>query len=76
MGLLTVAETAARLRVSDSTVYQLAKTGALPACRVGRRVVIDEDGLTAFLARNTTQPVTVTETVFVRRTRGVRSYAS
>ena len=48
--LLTVAEIAAVLRVSNMTVYRLIKAGELPALRVGKNYRIRTDDLDAFLA--------------------------
>jgi excisionase family DNA binding protein len=46
-GIMTIAEVAAYLRISQATVYRLAKEGQIPASRVGRlwrfrRDAIDE----------------------------------
>jgi excisionase family DNA binding protein len=51
--LLTVAEVARTLRVSNMTVYRLIKAGALPALRVGKNYRIREADLQAFLAVGT-----------------------
>ena len=48
--LLTVAEVAEVLRVSNMTVYRLIKAGELPALRVGKNYRIREDELEAFLS--------------------------
>ena len=48
--LLTVAEIAAVLRVSNMTVYRLIKAGDLPALRVGKNYRIREADLSTFLA--------------------------
>jgi excisionase family DNA binding protein len=48
--LLTVAEVAAVLRVSNMTVYRLIKAGDLPAIRVGKSFRIQQHDLTAYLA--------------------------
>lgn len=48
--LLTVAETAGRLRVSRRTVERLIKAGRLRPVRIGRRVLITTQELEAFLA--------------------------
>jgi excisionase family DNA binding protein len=48
--LLTVAEVAAVLRVSNMTVYRLIKAGQLPALRVGKNYRIREPELEAFLS--------------------------
>lgn len=49
--LLTVAEVAEILRVSNMTVYRLIKAGQLPALRVGKNYRIRSDDLTAFLSQ-------------------------
>lgn len=48
--LLTVVETARRLRVSRRTVERLIKAGRLRPVRIGRRVLITTQELEAFLA--------------------------
>lgn len=48
--LLTVAEVAEVLRVSNMTVYRLIKAGDLPALRVGKNYRIREADLATFLA--------------------------
>jgi excisionase family DNA binding protein len=48
--LLTVAEVAGVLRVSNMTVYRLIKAGDLPALRVGKNYRIRESELEAFLS--------------------------
>ena len=48
--LLTVAEVAQVLRVSNMTVYRLIKAGELPALRVGKNYRIREPDLEAYLA--------------------------
>lgn len=48
--LLTVAEVAEVLRVSNMTVYRLIKAGELPALRVGKNYRIRERDLEAYLA--------------------------
>ena len=52
--LLTVAEVATALRVSNMTVYRLIRTGALPSTRVGRGYRIWEDAVDAYLGRAAT----------------------
>jgi len=47
--LLTVAEVAAGMRVSNMTVYRLIKSGELPAVRVGKGYRIGESELRSFL---------------------------
>jgi excisionase family DNA binding protein len=48
---LTVAETAAKLHVSEKTVRRLIAKGALPALRVGGAVRVDPLELDEFLYR-------------------------
>ena len=48
--MLTVHETAERLRVSPGAVYLLVRHGALASIRVGRRIVIAETVLANFIA--------------------------
>jgi excisionase family DNA binding protein len=47
--LLTVAEVAATMRVSNMTVYRLIKTGELAALRVGKNYRIRESDVDAYL---------------------------
>ncbi|MEX2549488.1 MAG: helix-turn-helix domain-containing protein [Nitriliruptoraceae bacterium] len=51
--LLTVAEVAEVLRVSNMTVYRLIKAGDMPALRVGKNYRIREADLETFLAEGT-----------------------
>ena len=48
-GLLTVAEVAGAMRVSNMTVYRLIKGGELPAVRVGKNYRIRQRDLEHFL---------------------------
>ena len=48
--LLTVAEVAASMRVSNMTVYRLIKSGDLPAVRVGKNFRIREADVERYLA--------------------------
>jgi excisionase family DNA binding protein len=48
-GLLTVAEVANVMRVSNMTVYRLIKSGELPAVRVGKNYRLRETDLERFL---------------------------
>lgn len=48
--LLTVAEVADVLRVSNMTVYRLIKAGELPALRVGKNYRIRQGDLETYLA--------------------------
>ena len=47
--LLTVAEVAAIMRVSNMTVYRLIKSGQLAALRVGKNYRIRESDMNAYL---------------------------
>ena len=47
--LLTVAEVAALMRVSNMTVYRLIKAGELPAIRVGKNFRIRESDVQRYL---------------------------
>jgi len=49
---LTVAEVAARMRVSKMTVYRLVHSGELPAVRVGRSFRVPEDAVNDYLRRS------------------------
>jgi excisionase family DNA binding protein len=49
-GLLTVAEVAATMRVSNMTVYRLIKGGDLAAVRVGKSYRIRESDVQRYLA--------------------------
>lgn len=53
--LLTVAEVADHMRVSNMTVYRLIKSGALPAIRVGKNYRIRSRDLAAYLDASVTQ---------------------
>jgi excisionase family DNA binding protein len=48
--LLTVAEVAGTMRVSNMTVYRLIKNGDLPAIRVGKNYRIRESDVDAYLS--------------------------
>ena len=48
--LLTVAEVAATMRVSNMTVYRLIKSGDLPALRVGKNYRVRESDVDGYLA--------------------------
>lgn len=52
---VTVAEVAARLRVSNMTVYRLVQAGELPAVRIGRSYRIREDDVDRYLGARYTQ---------------------
>lgn len=47
--LLTVAEVAATMRISNMTVYRLIKSGDLPAIRVGKNYRIRESDMNRYL---------------------------
>lgn len=47
--LLTVAEVAATMRISNMTVYRLIKNGDLPAIRVGKNYRIRESDMNRYL---------------------------
>ena len=53
--LLTVAEVAELLRVSNMTVYRLLKAGELPSVRIGKSFRVREDDLDAYLAERYTE---------------------
>jgi excisionase family DNA binding protein len=54
-GLLTVAEVAAAMRVSNMTVYRLIKGGELAAIRVGKNYRIRERDLQRYLSDRSVQ---------------------
>lgn len=51
--LLTVRETALSLRVGRNRVYELIRTGDIPAVRIGRAIRVPEKGLVEWLESNT-----------------------
>ena len=53
--LLTVAEVAATMRVSNMTVYRLIKSGDLPALRVGKNYRIRESDVDVYLSDRSVQ---------------------
>ena len=53
--LLTVAEVADHMRISNMTVYRLIKAGTLPAIRVGKNYRIRARDLSAYLDASITQ---------------------
>ncbi len=53
--LLTVAEVADHMRVSNMTVYRLIKSGTLPALRVGKNYRIRSGDLASYLNASVTQ---------------------
>lgn len=53
--LLTVPEVADKLRTSAKAIYSMNDRGQLPGVvRVGRRILVDQAELVAFLDRNST----------------------
>ena len=54
-GLLTVAEVAVMLRVSEMTIYRLIKAGELRALQIGKSYRLREDDVDAFLAARYTE---------------------
>jgi excisionase family DNA binding protein len=53
--LLTVAEVAGTMRVSNMTVYRLIKNGDLPALRVGKNYRIRESDVDVYLSDRSVQ---------------------
>ena len=53
--LLTVAEVAQHMRVSNMTVYRLIKSGQLPALRVGKNFRIRARDLSSYLEGSRTR---------------------
>ena len=49
---LTVAEVAAKMRVSKMTVYRLVHNAELPAIRVGRSFRVTEDDVNEYLRKS------------------------
>lgn len=49
---LTIAEVAAKMRVSKMTVYRLVHSGELPALRVGRSFRVTEDDVNDYLRKS------------------------
>lgn len=49
---LTIAEVAARIRVSKMTVYRIVHSGELPAVRVGRSFRVTEDDVQEYLRKS------------------------
>jgi excisionase family DNA binding protein len=49
MRFLTVAEVAAKMRVSKMTVYRLVHSGEMPAVRVGRSFRVPEQAVADYL---------------------------
>jgi putative molybdopterin biosynthesis protein len=47
-GALTIADVCAQLKIKKGTVYQLIRTGALPAFRLGRHYRIEPQDLQRF----------------------------
>ena len=53
--LLTVAEVADHMRVSNMTVYRLINSGAMPAVRVGKSYRLTEADVDRYLAQGFTE---------------------
>ena len=51
-GDMTIAEVAAKMRVSKMTVYRLVHNGELPAVRVGRSFRVTEDDVDEYLRKS------------------------
>lgn len=49
---LTIAEVAAKMRVSKMTVYRLVHNGELPAVRVGRSFRVTEEAVNDYLRKS------------------------
>ena len=49
---LTIAEVAAKMRVSKMTVYRLVHNAELPAVRVGRSFRVTEDDVNEYLRKS------------------------
>ena len=47
--LLRIPEVAARLDITEARAYELARTGALPAVRIGRQLRVDPAALRAWI---------------------------
>jgi excisionase family DNA binding protein len=59
--LLTVAEVADTMRVSNMTVYRLIKSGQLGAVRVGKNFRIRESDVDRYLRERTVRPEGIEE---------------
>jgi excisionase family DNA binding protein len=53
--LFGLREVAERLRLAESTVRQLVRLKKLQAVRIGRRLVVEEAALQAFIAERRTE---------------------
>lgn len=49
MTMLTLDETMAELRIGETYLWQLTKSGRLPVVRIGRRVLVRRQDLDAFI---------------------------
>lgn len=49
--MLTVAEIAAKFKLSKMTIYRLVNSGAIPALRVGRSLRIEEADLENYMRK-------------------------
>lgn len=56
---LTVAEAAAALHLGRNTIYDLIRTGQLPAIRVGRAIRIPSTALHEWIDNNTQKGITL-----------------
>jgi excisionase family DNA binding protein len=56
--MLSVSQVAGRLNVSEPVVLRLIRKGELLAFRVGNEYRIEEEALSAYLARSATRPAT------------------
>ncbi len=65
--MMSVKEAAAYLRVHERTVYRLVWERQLSHHRIGRRVVLTEDDVKAFLASNRIEAVEQIETALGER---------
>jgi excisionase family DNA binding protein len=54
--LLNLQQTAQRLGIGESTVRKLVRTGALPAVKLGRRLLFEPAALGHFIAAHRTNP--------------------
>lgn len=57
INFITIPELAAQWRCTEQHLYKLIKRGALPAVRIGRRVIVHKDAAQRYLERNSTVPV-------------------
>jgi excisionase family DNA binding protein len=55
MKVYTVEEARRILRIGRNTAYEAIRTGAIPALRIGRRIIVPESALDRLLAAGTTE---------------------